>query len=72
MDNKCPKCGNKLKFLYVKQNCPECGCDLLYYNMEERLEADAQKAEAEFAALDRFLERVTPAFIKNKKKNEIR
>ncbi len=68
MDNKCPKCGAKLKFFYVKQNCPECGCDLLYYNMEERLEADAKKAEEEFEALDRFLDRVTPAFIKNKKK----
>lgn len=67
MNNKCPKCGNKLSVLYLKQNCPECGCDLLYYNMEENLEKDAEQAEKEFQALTKFLDKVTPAFIKNKK-----
>lgn len=68
MDNKCPKCGKKLSVLYLKQNCPECGCDLLYYNMEENLEKDAEQAEKEFEALAKFLDKVTPKFIKNKKK----
>lgn len=68
MDNKCPKCGKKLSMVYLKQNCPECGCDLLYYNMDERLEKDAEQAEKEFEALAKFLEKVTPKFIKNKKK----
>lgn len=67
MNNKCPKCGNKLSILYLKQNCAECGCDLLYYNMEENLEKDAEQAEKEFEALGKFLDKVTPAFIKNKK-----
>ncbi|MBQ7295865.1 MAG: hypothetical protein IJW86_06695 [Clostridia bacterium] len=67
MDNKCPKCGSKLSVLYIKQNCPECGCDLLYYNMEENLEKDAEQAEKEFEALAKFLDKVTPAFIRNKK-----
>ena len=67
MNNKCPKCGNKFSLLYLKQNCPECGCDLLYYNMEENLEKDAEQAEKEFEALGKFLGKVTPAFIKNKK-----
>lgn len=67
MEKNCPKCGEKLSIFYLKQNCPKCGCDLLYYNMEERLEADAEKAEAEYAALDKFLDKLTPKFIKNKK-----
>ena len=55
MENKCPKCGEKLSVFYIKQNCPECGCDLLNYNREARLEKDAEKAEAEFAKLEAVL-----------------
>ena len=65
-DNKCPKCGKKLSMWYIKQNCPQCGCDLLYYNIDERLEKDAKQAEAEFEALDRFINKYTPSFIKEK------
>lgn len=54
MENKCPKCSEKLSIFYIKQNCPECGCDLLNYNREESLEKDAEKAEAEFEKLERF------------------
>ena len=64
MDNKCPKCGQKLKLFYLKENCPNCGANILYYDMEARLEADAEKAEAEFAKLDAFLEKRTPKFVK--------
>ena len=67
MDNICPKCGRKLSIFYLKQNCPDCGCDLLYYNMEENLERDAEKAEAEFAKLDRFINKVTAPLKKLKK-----
>lgn len=67
MDNKCPKCGRKLSIFYLKQNCPDCGCDLLYYNMEENLERDAEKAEAEYAKLDRFINKVTAPLKKLKK-----
>ncbi len=59
MDNKCPKCGRKLSVWYIKQNCPDCNCDLLYYDMDKRLDADAEKAEAEFAAWERIKEKVT-------------
>lgn len=55
MKNQCPKCGKKLSIFYIKQNCSECGCDLLNYNREKQLEEDAEKAEAEFARLDRLL-----------------
>lgn len=70
MDNSCPKCGKKLSLFYIKQNCPDCGCNLVYYDMENRLEKDAEKAEAEFAAFDRFIDKVIPKFLKNKKKTD--
>ena len=44
MENKCPKCGAKLSVFYLKPECPKCGCNIMNYNMEERLEADADKA----------------------------
>lgn len=28
MENKCPKCGRKLGIFDLKQNCPECGCNI--------------------------------------------
>lgn len=44
MNNRCPKCGKKLSPFYLKQNCPYCKVDLLYYKLDERLEADALEA----------------------------
>ncbi len=55
MDNKCPKCGKKLGVLYMKETCPGCGCNLMRYNMESRLEEDNKKAEAEYARFERFV-----------------
>ncbi len=67
MDNKCPKCGKKLSVWYIKQNCPDCGCDLLYYNMDKRLEEDAKKAEAEFEALEKVTGKVKNIFSRKNK-----
>ena len=66
--DKCPKCGKKLTIFNIKQECPECGCDILYYDIDKRLEEDARQAEKEFETLYKFLDKVTPNFIKNKKK----
>ena len=66
--DKCPKCGKNLSIFYAKPNCPKCGCDILFYEMDKRLEEDAIQAEKEFEALEKFLDKVTPKFIKNKKK----
>ena len=66
--DKCPKCGKKLTIFNIKQECPGCGCDILYYDIEKRLEEDAIQAEKEFAELDKFLDKITPKFIKNRKK----
>lgn len=66
MDNKCPKCDKKISLFYLKQNCPQCDCDLVNYDLENRLEADAEKAEKEFEALDKIINKVTSKFKKNK------
>jgi len=60
-DKTCPHCGGKLGVFYLKPVCPHCGVQLLYYNMEERLEADAQKAAQEVDALWRTLRRLDKA-----------
>lgn len=70
MDNKCPKCGEKLSVFYLKPECPKCGCNIMYYNMEARLEKDAEKAEREWGNLDRFLLKLTPKFIKKKREEK--
>lgn len=66
MDNKCPKCGEKLSFFYLKETCPKCGVNILYYNMDKRLEEDAAKAEAEYEKLNQFIDKITPKFIKKR------
>ncbi len=52
--NQCPKCGKKLSPFYLKPKCPFCNVDLLYYQLDERLEADALEAERQVEKLDRF------------------
>ncbi len=63
MSNKCPKCNEKLSPLYMKQNCPKCNTNLVYYDLENRLQADHEKAMKEQAAVDRVLNNIkTSAF----------
>lgn len=59
----CPKCGYKLKITDYKPECPSCGVNLMYYNMEERLAEDADKAEAEHIALQPRIDRVKSAAV---------
>lgn len=67
MDNKCPKCGEKLSIFYLKTDCPKCGCDLINYNLDERLEEESIKAEAEWAKVDAAISKVKRFFrIKSK------
>ncbi|MDE5994661.1 MAG: hypothetical protein K2G60_04025 [Oscillospiraceae bacterium] len=58
LDNKCPKCGEKLSLFYLKQECPKCKTNLLYYGLEDRLEQDRIKAEKEANAVKNFLYRL--------------
>lgn len=57
----CPKCGRKLKFTDYKPNCPDCGINLLYYKIEERLEVDAINAELEHARTQKRVDRAKDA-----------
>ncbi len=54
----CPKCGYKLRMIDVKAECPKCGVNLLYYNQQERLAEDADKAEEEYIKLQPKIDRV--------------
>lgn len=65
-DNICPKCGKKLSIFYLKPVCPNCGCNIMYYDMENRLNADADLAEAEWARLNATLDRLIPKVIKKR------
>lgn len=58
MSNKCPKCGEKLSPLYMKQNCPKCNTNLVYYDLENRLKADHEQAMKEQEAVDRALNNI--------------
>lgn len=61
--SNCPKCGEKLSPLYMKQNCPKCNTNLVYYDLENRLNADHEKAMKEQEAVDRVLNNIkTSAF----------
>lgn len=63
MSNQCPKCGEKLSPLYMKQTCPKCNTNLVYYDLENRLKADHEKAVKEQEAVDRVLNNIkTSAF----------
>lgn len=58
MNNVCPKCGGKISPFYMKQNCPHCNVDLLYYKLEERLELDAKESERQVANLKKFVDTI--------------
>ena len=61
--SNCPKCNEKLLPFYMKQNCPKCGTNLVYYDLDNRLQADHEKAMKEQEAVDRVLNNIkTSAF----------
>ncbi len=57
----CPKCGKKLGLFDMKPECPNCGVNLLYYKIEERLDVDAINAELEHAKTQQKIDRVKNA-----------
>ncbi len=62
----CPKCGYKLKMIDVKADCPKCGVNMIYYNHQERLAEDADKAEEEHIKFQPKIDRVKFAFVGTK------
>lgn len=59
----CPKCGKKLSMFYMKDKCPYCGVNLLYYNLDENLRADAALAQKEVDAVNKFLNTIKSSSI---------
>lgn len=62
-NDSCPKCGKKLKPFYMKEKCPYCGVNLLYYNLDENLKADAAQAQKEVDAVNKFLNTIKSSSI---------
>ena len=62
----CPKCGYKLRMIDIKAECPQCGVNLMYYNHQERLAEDADKAEEEHIRMQPKIDRIKFAFIGTK------
>lgn len=62
----CPKCEYHLKLRDWRPNCPNCGVNLVYYGMEERLLADANKAEAEHSHFQKKFDRLKASFVGSK------
>ena len=62
----CPKCGYRLKFTDFRADCPGCGVNLMYYNHQERLAEDADKAEAEHVQMQPKIDRIKFAFVGTK------
>ena len=61
--SNCPKCNEKLSPFYMKQNCPKCNTNLVYYDLDNRLQTDHEKAMKEQEAVDRVLNNIkTSAF----------
>ena len=53
----CPNCGRKLRMTDWKPDCPECGVNLNYFNANERLLVDSEKAEREHARFQPSVDR---------------
>ncbi len=60
---KCPKCGHKLKLTDWKPNCPNCGVNIVYYNMDERLQEEADIAELDHVRVQKKIDRLKASFV---------
>ncbi|MBQ7639033.1 MAG: hypothetical protein IJS90_09050 [Clostridia bacterium] len=49
MAQYCPKCNYKLKITDWRQECPNCGVNVLYYGIEDSLRKEADIAEYNYA-----------------------
>lgn len=59
---KCPKCGRKLHIYDWRPECPGCHVNLVYYNSNENLLAESEKAEIEHAKSQPSIDRAKAAF----------
>jgi len=62
----CPKCGEHLRMVDWKQHCPHCGCNIVIYDIQERLMQDADKAEVQYYYFQKKIDRMKTAFVGSK------
>lgn len=62
----CPKCGKHLRMVDWKQHCPHCKCNIVLYDIQERLMQDADKAEVQHYHFQKRINRMKAAFIGSK------
>lgn len=62
----CPKCGKHLRMVDWKQHCPHCKCNIVLYDIQERLMQDADKAEVQHYYFQKRINRMKAAFIGSK------
>ena len=58
MAEYCPKCNYRFKPTDWRPECPKCGVNVLYYGIEDRLRAEADKAELEHAHMQPRFDRL--------------
>ena len=58
----CPKCGKKLRLYHWRPECPFCGVNMVYYNSNDRLLAETERAEIEHAHSQPRIDRAKAAF----------
>ncbi|MBR6780698.1 MAG: hypothetical protein IKM24_06750 [Clostridia bacterium] len=63
MASYCPKCNYKLKITDWRPECPKCGVNVVYYGIEDRLNAEADKAEYEHAMFQPKVDRIKSSFV---------
>lgn len=62
----CPKCGEHLRMVDWKQHCPHCNCNIVLYDIQERLMQDADKAEVQHYHFQKKINRMKAAFVGSK------
>ena len=66
MKATCPKCGRVLRAWEWRQNCPQCGVNLIGYDLQARLQRDADQAETEFAMVQPYIDRAKASYVGSK------
>lgn len=54
----CPKCNYKLRLRDWRPECPNCGVNVVYYGIEDRLRAEADVAEYNHAQIQPKIDRI--------------
>lgn len=62
----CPKCKKHLRMVDWKQFCPHCGCNIVMYDIQERLMQDADKAEVQHYHFQKKIDRMKASFVGSK------